>query len=221
MKTYLFKKQIFALASAAALVFALSSCGEKDAAVKINLPENQEYLSLNIGDEISVIAQTKKSETISWSCEDDSVAVISPSGQLTGLANGVTVITAKTESGYDNVGVVVGNGVKGMAAANPATGEGPAAQRVFNENSPITNVSISLNGMTEDETLILSNGDEGTFRVNVTPSDCSDPIYFESSAPDVVTVDDEGHVVPVSKGSATITATAPNGVSDTFKIFVR
>ncbi len=219
------KKQLFALASAAALTVVLAGCGAEEAAVKINLPENQEYLSLEIGEEISVVAQTKKSENIAWTCGDDNIAFISPDGKLTGLANGVTVVTAKTDSGYDNVGVVVGNGVEGAApsSVNPATGAAGAGtvQRVFDENSRVTGLSLSLNGMTEDETLILSNGDEGTFRVTVTPSDCEDPIYFDSSAPDVVTVDDEGHVTPVSRGSATITATAPNGVTDTFKIFVR
>lgn len=225
MKKQLFKKRIFALASAAAMTFALTSCGEETTAVKINVPENQEYLTLGIGDEISVVAQTKKSENISWSCDDDSVAVISPSGQLTGLANGVTVVTARTESGYDNVGVVVGNGVKGTAAPtvsnNGAAGSGASTQRVYDQNSRITGVSISLNGMTEDETLLLSNNDTGTFRVTVTPSDCDDPIYFDSSDTTVVEVDDDGNVTPVSKGTATITASAPNGVNDTFKIFVK
>lgn len=214
------KKQILALASAAALTLALASCGSEEPAVKINLPENQEYISLEIGDEVAVVAQIKKDELITWSCDDDTVAVISPDGKLTGLANGVTVVTAKTDSGYDNVGIVVGNGVKGTVTAVNPDGTG-TTQRVYNQNSAITSISLSLNGMTEDETLILANKDRGTFRVNVIPSDCDDPIYFDSSNPAVVTVDDNGTVTPVSRGSATITATAPNGVSDTFKIFVR
>lgn len=216
------KKRILALASAVAMTLALAACGEDTTAVKINLPENQEYLTLGIGDEISVVARTKKSENITWTCDDDTVAVISPSGQLTGLANGVAVVTAKTDSGYDNVGVVVGNGVKGTIAPT-VTGNDktPSTNRVYDQNSPITGLSISLNGMTEDETLILANGDTGTFRVTVTPSDCEDPIYFDSSDPTVVEVDDDGNVTPVSKGIATITASAPNGVNDTFKIFVR
>ena len=212
------KKQILAVVSAAALTLSLASCGSEEAAVKINRPENQEYISLEIGDEVSVVVQIKKDENITWDCEDDTVAVISPDGKLTGLANGVTVVTARTASGYDHVGIVVGNGVKGTAAVNPNTG---TTQRVYDQESRVTSISLSLNGMTEDETLILANNDRGTFRVNVIPSDCDDPIYFDSSDISVVEVDDDGNVTPVSRGSATITATAPNGVSDTFKIFVR
>ena len=212
------KKQILAVVSAAALALSLGACGSEEAAVKINHPENQEYINLEIGDEVSVVAQIKKDETISWDCEDDTVAVISPDGKLTGLANGVTVVTARTASGYDHVGIVVGNGVKGTVAAKPNTG---STQRVYDQESRVTSISLSLNGMTEDETLILANNDRGTFRVNVIPADCDDPIYFDSSDFSVVEVDDDGNVTPVSRGSATITATAPNGVSDTFKIFVR
>ena len=213
------KKELIAIAASAALVLSLASCGKDNDPVKISLPENQKYYTLAIGDEVTIDAQFPEDESLSWSCKDDDIAVISPDGRLSGRGNGITVVTARTASGYDHVGVVVGNGVNGSTAvaANPNDGGTPT----FNGNSRITNISLSLNGMTEDETLYVSRGDGGTFRVNVIPADCNDPITFTSSNPSILEVDSNGTVTPKSRGIVTVTGTAPNGVSDTFKIFVR
>ncbi len=219
------KKQILAAATAAALIISLSSCGKKDAAVEIVAPNGEQQLRVAVGDEISVAAHTKKSETIKWSCEDGDIAAITADGKLTGIANGITVVTAKTDSGYDHIGLVVGNGAKGTEVITKVVNEdGTVTQTVkkpVNKDSKITDLSISLNGMTEDETLLLRNNDTGKFKVTVSPADCDDPIAFSSSDPAVAEVDADGVVTPKSKGTVTITATAPNGIEDTFKIFVR
>lgn len=217
------KKQLFAAVTAAALVLSLAACGEKEKQVEIISADEQ--LRVEVGDEISVTAHTKKDEPIKWSCEDGEIAAITADGKLTGIANGITVVTAKTDSGYDHIGLVVGNGVKGTevvtrivdADGNVTT----TTKKTYNKDSKITDISISLNGMTEDETLLLSKNDTGKFKVNVSPADCDDPIDFSSSNPEIVSVDEDGVVTPKAKGTATITATAPNGVADTFKIFVR
>ncbi len=217
------KKRIFSLISACIVAFSFSACGEKEQAVKIK--SDEEPIHLAVGDEISVTAQMKKSEAIKWSCEDTDVAVITTDGKLSGVSNGITVITARTDSGSDSIGLVVGNGVKGTeTVVRQVDKDGnvtSVTKRSYNQDSKITNIQLSLNGMTEDETLILGKDDEAYLKVSVTPSDCDDTIYFESSDSSVCDVDSEGTVYPVGKGTATITATAPNGVSDTFKIFVR
>ena len=213
------KKQLIAIAASAALVLSLASCGKDAEPVKIGLPEGQEYYTLAIGDEVTIDARFPEDESITWSCKDDDIAVISPDGRLSGRANGITVVTARTASGYDHVGVVVGNGVNGSTAVSAIQTEGGVP--TFNGNSRITNISLSLNGETEDETLYLSRGDGGTLRVNVIPSDCNDPITFTSSNSSILEVDSNGTVTPRSRGTVTVTATAPNGINDTFKIFVR
>lgn len=217
------KKKFISIISACAVVLSLSACGGETQAVKIKSDEEQ--IHLPVGDEISVTAQTKKDESIKWSCEDSDVAVITADGKLTGVSNGVTVVTAKTDSGYDNIGLVVGNGVKGTETVIRTTDENgnvvATKKNTFNKNSKITDLQITLNGMVEDETLILKNDKEAYLKVRVTPSDCTDPLVYESSNPAVLEVDSDGVVRPKSKGTVTITATAPNGVSDTFKIFVR
>lgn len=215
------KKQLIAIAAASALALGLAACQEEEKQVQI--VSSTPRLRVEVGDEISVTAQTKVSEPIKWSCEDGEIAVITADGKLTGIANGITVVTAKTDSGYDHIGLVVGNGVKGTeVVVSGATADGSSTgQKTYNGNSKITSISLSLNGMTEDETLLLRNNDTATFRVNVTPADCDDPIEFTSSNPGVARVDSDGTVTPVSAGTTVITATAPNGVADTFKIFVR
>lgn len=217
------KKKIIALGMACVMLAAFSACGKEDKPVKIVSDEEQIHLA--VGDEISVTAETKKSEPIKWSCEDDDIAAITNDGRLAGVANGVTVITAKTESGYDHIGLVVGNGVKGSEAAIRTVDEDGnvtiTKKKSYNKDSKITDLQISLNGMTEDETMLLGRDDEGYLKVKVTPSDCDDPLDYTSSDTAVVEVDADGVVYPKAKGTAIITVTAPNGVEDTFKIFVR
>ncbi len=211
------KKQIFAVISAAALILSFSSCGKKESTVKI--VSDQEPIRVEVGSEIALKVDAEKGETVTWECENTSVAVISSDGKLSGVANGITVVTAETVSGYDHIGVVVGNGVKGTAASAPTVEDGQ--QTVFTGESKITAIELTLNGLRGDETLIMANGDSPTFKVNVTPSDCTDPITFSSSKTSVATVDADGKVTPVGRGSTTITATAPNGVEGTFTVYVR
>ncbi|MCH5188192.1 MAG: Ig-like domain-containing protein [Oscillospiraceae bacterium] len=216
------KKRLLCVISACALALSLAACGEKDDPVQI--VSDEESIHIEVGDEISVIAHTKKSETIRWSCEDGDVAAITADGRLTGVANGITVITAETDSGYDHIGLVVGNGVKGteVVVRTDENGNFTAERKPsFNGNSKITQLRISLNGLTEDETLLLGTDSEAYLKVAVTPSDCDDTLYYTSSNPGVAEVDQTGTVVPKSRGTTIITVTAPNGVEDTFKIFVR
>lgn len=214
------KNKVISLVSVCALVFSLSACGSKTQAVKIKSDEEQ--IHLPVGEEISVTAQTQKDETIKWSSDNADIAVITADGRLTGVSNGITVVTAQTDSGYDNIAIVVGNGVEGTQTAIVPSGEGSAAKKTFNGKSNITDLQISLNGMTQDETLIMANDRSAKLKIDVTPASSSgDPLVYESSNPSVLEVDGDGIVYPKSKGTVTVTVTAPNGVSDTFKIFVR
>ena len=203
------KKRLLSLVCAGAVILSFSACGKDKSTVAISLPEGEDHLTLAIGDEITLGAQTKKGETVTWSCDDETVAIISPDGRLSGKSNGVAVVTAKTESGYDHAGVVVGNGVKGTVT-KPS----------FNGESRITNVSLSYKGY-ENITISLSKNEEIDLEVNVIPADCDDPLEFSCDKPEVLEVDNEGHVTPISKGTAIVTATAPNGVKGEYKIYVR
>lgn len=214
------KKRIICVISACALALAFAGCGKEENSVQI--VSDEEVLHIAVGEEKPVRVHTNKSETARWSCEDGDVAAITGDGRLTGVANGVTVVTVETDSGYDHIGLVVGNGVKGTAVT-VHNGDGTVSTQrpAFNGQSKITALRVSLNGMTEDETLILGTDDEAYLDVAVTPADSDDTLYYESSDPNVAEVDQEGTVYPKSRGTVTVTVTAPNGVEDTFKIFVR
>ncbi|MBQ3378619.1 MAG: Ig domain-containing protein [Clostridia bacterium] len=68
---------------------------------------------------------------------------------------------------------------------------------------PVTGVSIDI------EELTLISGETAVLTAEVTPEDASDKtVSWESSAPDVVKVDESGRLTAVASGSAKITASA-------------
>lgn len=62
-------------------------------------------------------------------------------------------------------------------------------------------------------------GETVQLNAEVTPIESTDPITWESSDESIATVDKDGKVTAISKGSATITVTS-NGISDTAQIVV-
>lgn len=88
------------------------------------------------------------------------------------------------------------------------------------ENNTITDTftihkTIAADSVTLDQNkLSLEAGDTATLTATVTPDAVTDPtITWASSNEDVATVNENGVVTAVSAGTATITATAANGVS--------
>ena len=84
-------------------------------------------------------------------------------------------------------------------------------------------VETSINKVTLDETNIeMAKGEEKTISATVEPSDTtmSKELTWESSNPDVVTVDENGKIEAISGGRATITATSVNGVSASLNVVV-
>ena len=84
-------------------------------------------------------------------------------------------------------------------------------------------VETSIKKVTLDETNIeMAKGEEKTISATVEPSDTtmSKELTWESSNPDVVTVDENGKIEAISGGRATITATSINGVSASLNVVV-
>lgn len=79
---------------------------------------------------------------------------------------------------------------------------------------------VAATGVSLDQTsLTLTAGESGTLTATVTPADASDAVTWTSSDTSVATVDANGNVTAVSKGTATITAKAGD-VSATCKVTV-
>lgn len=90
-------------------------------------------------------------------------------------------------------------------------GEGDDEEELVIPVSSVTLSSISLK---------LYEGDKAVLTAKVMPTDATDPkVTWSSDAPGVAYVDQNGEVTAISKGSATITATA-DGVSTTCTVTV-
>lgn len=81
---------------------------------------------------------------------------------------------------------------------------------------PVPATGITLN---KSAIRMLDLGDEETLVATVTPADTSDTVVWESSDPDIASVDQHGKVTAIDYGSTTITATA-GSVSATCAIAV-
>ena len=88
-------------------------------------------------------------------------------------------------------------------------------QAVFNENKTLTAVwnEISVDGINIScYTLVLNQGATANIEAFVTPADATNQNFtWQSSAPSVVAIDQNGNITAVGDGSATITATTQDG----------
>ena len=132
----------------------------------------------------TVIPSDASNKAVIWSSSNASVATVSSSGVVTGKSRGTATIT---------VTAIDGNGAS-------ATCEVEVKQYV-------TGISI------DETSLSLFIGEDATLSVtSVLPDNANDKsITWTSSDISVATVDDSGKVTAVSKGTATIKATANDG----------
>jgi len=135
-------------------------------------------------------------KTLTWTSSDPSVATVDANGTVTAVKAGTATVTATAS-----------NGVKGEATV---TVTDPTPITV-----PVINVVLTPNPMT------LTEGASGTLSTLVLPANATDKtLTWESSDPSVATVDANGTVTAVKAGTATVTATASNGVKGEASIIV-
>ena len=145
--------------------------------------------SINVGSTtqltVGYTPSNTNKKTVYWSSSKTSVAKVSDTGVVTGIAGGSASITAralKADGTY--VSATMSISVKGA--------------------DPIYPTSISLSG-----TSTISVGDSTTLTVTYTPSTTNQKeVTWSSNKTSVATVDDNGKVTGVAEGSATITAKA-------------
>ena len=126
-----------------------------------------------------------------WSSSNSKVVHVDPqTGALTGVKTGSATITAKTANGK-------------KATCKVKVKKGPKTISI----SP-SSLTLGYGGVSQELGLKFSSG-----------SACS-TVHFTSSNPNVATVDEWGIVTSVNSGTAVITATAYNGVSDTCNVTV-
>lgn len=118
---------------------------------------------------------------------DESIVKIEDDGRLTGVSEGNAVVTARTDDGNF---------------------ESTASVIVSEEKNLIENVTIS------EESLTMAEGDTETLTVTVTPANLGLEITWSSSDTSVVSVNSRGVVTARGAGTATVTATVHDILSD-------
>ena len=145
---------------------------------------DQEDVTLEKGASIQLKATVKPDDAtdknLRWSVLDQDIVSVED-GLVTALAGGSTIVSAS--SSYDGYTV--------------------HASCKFTVIVPVESVSLNLNRLTlkEDESVALT--------ATVLPEDATDKsVVWSSSAPEVASVDEAGHVTALAAGTATITATS-------------
>ena len=161
---------------------------------------DQTTLTKAVGDDAVTLTATvdpsdASDKTVTWKSSDASIAAVDANGKVTFEAAGTATITATATNGTDDT-----------ADDKTATCEVTISAKKVNVES------VKL----DQPTLTATVGDAAvTLTATVTPDDATDKtVKWTSSNESVATVAD-GVVTFVAAGTATITATAPNGTDDT------
>ncbi|MDD2376114.1 MAG: Ig-like domain-containing protein [Clostridia bacterium] len=146
-------------------------------------------LIFNIGNKYDAIATVLPSnasnKNVNWSSNDSSVATVSSNGQIVAIAQGNTIITAKTLDGYYTKNCVV------TVRANTIA---------------VTGIAVT------PETVNLNVGETSSASATVYPSNASNKnVNWSSNSSSVATVSSNGTITGVSQGTAVITVESASG----------
>lgn len=149
---------------------------------------SQASLVMHVGESFTLIASVNPTyaldKSIIWTSSDESVATVDQTGKVTAVSKGTTTI--KATANY-------GSGVSGACEVEV--------------QQYVTSISLDKTSLT------LIEGESSTISVSsVLPYDANDKsVVWSSSDEAIATVDQIGTITGVSKGTATITATAADG----------
>ena len=171
------------------LVFVLLlACDKQPATIAVTgVTLDKSFLELVEGDKATLVASVKPAnasdQSVTWSCSDNSVAMVS-SGQVTALKAGSATVTVTTVDG-------------GKSATCKVT--------VKEKTYAVESVAL------DQTSLELTEGDNATLTATITPSNATNKnVKWSTSDKTVVTVTD-GKVTAIKAGSATITVTTEDG----------
>ena len=158
----------------------------------VPLPESitldQNSAELEAGDTLVLTAEILPEEadqSVTWESSDPDVASVDENGTVTAISEGTATITATSDADdslYDSCVITV-----------PGT-----------EEPEVLPESIALNQNTAE----LEAGDTLALTAEILPEGADQSVTWESSDPDVASVDENGTVTAISEGTATITATS-------------
>ena len=187
------------VASGSALITATTQSGSFTASANITVTNitvpvtgvsvSPTSVTVNVGATTALTATVTPSnatnKTVVWTSNNTAIATVSSSGVVTGVAPGLVLVTATTQSGS-------------FIASSTVT--------VSNVIIPVTSVSVS------PTTASVNVGATTAITATVTPSNATNKtVAWTSSNTAVATVSSSGVVTGVAIGSATITATTQSG----------
>ncbi|MEG1811293.1 MAG: Ig-like domain-containing protein, partial [Clostridia bacterium] len=132
---------------------------------------------------------------VMWSSSDNSIATVSSNGRVNARnVDGIKTVTISATA-------MDGCGAKGTWELKVT----PIAQTVVIERKgqDVINQTLGIDLAAEDKTIQLTS--------SIMPADASQGVRWQSSSPRVATVDSNGLITGIARGTATITATATDG----------
>ena len=166
----------------------LLACDKQPATIAVTgVTLDKSFLELVEGDKATLVASVKPAnasdQSVTWSCSDNSVAMVS-SGQVTALKAGTATVTVTTVDG-------------GKSATCKVT--------VKEKTYAVESVAL------DQTSLELTEGDNTTLTATITPSNATNKnVKWSTSDKSVATVT-EGKVTAIKAGTATVTVTTEDG----------
>ena len=157
---------------------------------------DSDLITVGVGEKVQAKATVKPSNAtnakLNWKVNDESIAKISSTGEITGIKAGETWISAQTANGeYDSIYINVVKKVE------------------------VEKVQFS------SEEVTLEKGESKKLTVNISPSDAKNAtLEWKSNDTSIATVDKYGKVTAVKEGETWISAQAESGKYDTIYVFV-
>ncbi len=205
--------KVTAVAAGTANITVTTEDGNKTATCKVTVTAseikptaialNQTTLSLKKGETEALTASfTPEDATdtdVTWSSDDTSVATVNESGLVTAIAKGTATVT---------VTLVSDSKIKATCEVT-----------VTEESTVVKTTAVTLN----KKTLSLEKNATETLTVTFDPKDATDKVVeWSSSNTSVATVDANGKVTAVAKGTATVTVNlkSDSSVKDTCQVTV-
>ena len=200
------RKKIVVILLTLCMAVLLSACGDDNKVTGISLKKTSFNLITTddpVSVDLSLAPDGLDKASITWESSDVTVAKVDgDSTTMSGSAHAmITPIGA------------------GDAEITVSSKNGQTAKCAISVREPIFAESITL-GLDNPTELII--GDTKNLEAEVKPANADDAtLTYESSAPDIVSVDEDGNITAVKSGSSTIKAVASNGVNAQCKIDVR
>ncbi len=163
---------------------------------------NVDNLKIKVNENAQLVAiiepQNADNKNLVWSSSDSRIVDVDGSGEITGLAEGTAIITVTTEDG--------GKTATCEVTVTSDSKEDPTPDPNPGEDIRVTGVKLDA------ESIRLEVGKNRKLTATIEPDNAKNKnVTWSTNDSDIATVDDDGNVTAVSKGTTTIMVTTEDG----------